>query len=386
MDLKKWVSRNQKLRDILIRKEIIKGTLNSRNKYLLANFSGTAQGKDIEKRTALINDFFRIKINVKAFSEAEMKKIGKNLVDFSNSQEVSNALRDEFDMPEWAYLTMKNRPLVDYNNVLIYQLKGCNIFCPWCYVDDINKNSKKDNNSDYFSISEIVDVFQEERKKQPLYMIRPSGGEPTLAVEQWLEVLRELEKRGIEKEVYIQGDTNLTTGHFIESLEKTNQIKKNILNEIGGYKNFGVLCSFKGTDAESFLKACGFVKKDGTQNINYSFLEKERWYSFEKLIKSGIDAYPFIYNPNPESLESFIEKGIRKFSENFLLKTRMFKLKLYDPEKERYQKQGKNPENEQTRLNEDYEKSYEILDNLVQKRFGIPYGSTSRAGIKLELK
>ena len=64
----------------------------------------------------------------------------------------------------------------------------------------------------------------------------------------------------------------------------------------------------------------------------------------------------------------------------------MFKLKLYDPEKERYQKQGKNPENEQTRLNEDYEKSYEILDNLVQKRFGIPYGSTSRAGIKLELK
>jgi len=376
MNLEKWINHCDNLRSNLIANE------GGANKYLLANFSGTSQQKDIEKRTALIGDFCRIKINVKSFDEKEMQKQGKRVVDFSNYSEVFSALRDEFDMPQWAHLALMNRPLKDFQNIFIYQLKGCNIHCPWCYVDDINKNNQK-GNGEFFSVSEIVDLFEQERKKQQLYMIRPSGGEPTLAIEQWGEMLSEIKKRGLEKEVYVQGDTNLTTGHFIESLESKNKIAENLLEKISKFDNFGVLCSFKGTDTESFLKAVGFVKSDGSANRDYSFLEDERWFSFSKLVKAGIDAYPFIYDSNPETITNFMEKGAEKFGSGFYLKTRLFKLKLYGPEKDRLAKIGKDPLEEQKRLDDNFEKSYKILNEIIQTKLGVPYGAIPRKGIKL---
>ncbi len=54
MNLKGWVEYCYSLRTNLIKKE------NGINKYLLTNFSGTSQQKDIEKRTALIGDFCRV--------------------------------------------------------------------------------------------------------------------------------------------------------------------------------------------------------------------------------------------------------------------------------------------------------------------------------------
>jgi len=378
MDLKEWVNYCSKLRSLLMKND------NGVNKYLLANFSGTSQQKDIEKRTPLIGDFYRVKINVKAFDEKEMGKKDLPVVDFTDYQQVSDGLRDEFDMPQWAHLTLHNRPLQDFNNILISQIKGCNLRCPWCYVDDSNKNSIQGGGAEYFSVPEILDVFEKERKKQPLYMIRPSGGEPTLAIEQWPEFLRELRKRGLEKEVYMQGDTNLTTGHFIEYLEDKGEIEPNLLEKVAEFKNQGILCSFKGTDTESFLRASGMTHHNGIPNMEYGFLEQERWYSFGKLIDAGIDAYPFIYDPNPETLKWFMEEGADKFGNGFYLKTRLFKLKLYGPEKERYAKIGKDPEKEQERLDNNFEQSCDILNDLIQRKLGVPYGAIPRTGIQLE--
>jgi hypothetical protein len=217
-------------------------------------------------------------------------------------------------------------------------------------------------------------------------MIRPSGGVPTLAIEQWNEMLSEIKKRGLEKEVYVQGDTNLTTGHFIDYLEDRGEIEDNYLEKISKFSNFGILCSFKGTDTGSFLKAIGMTHRNGSPNMEYSFLEKERDYTFAKLVKAGSDVYPFIYDSNPETITEFMENGARKFGPGFYLKTRLFKLKLYGPEKERFAKIGKNPEEEQKRLDDNFKKSYDILSNLVQTKLGVPYGAIPRTGIKLEVK
>ncbi len=379
MDLERWIDRCYSLRKNIIRKE------NGVNKYLLANFSGTSQQKDIEKRTALIGNYCRVKINVKAFDEKEMLKQNKPVMDFTDYSKVSDALRDEFDMPQWAHLNLMNRPLKDFTNTFLFQSKGCNVHCPWCYVDDINKNGQK-GNGEFFSTKEIVDLFEEERKKQPLYMIRPSGGEITHAIEQWYETLKEIKKRGLEKEVYVQADTNLTTGHFIDHLEKEEIIEKNLLKKISKFDNFGILCSFKGTDTESFLKAIGMTKKDGSPNMAFKFLEEERWYTFSKFVEAGLDAYPFIYDSNPDTLTDFMEEGARRFGNGFYLKTRMFGLKLYGPEKERFAKIGKNPDEQQKRLDDNFKKSYEILSDLIQKKLGVPYGAIPRTGIKLEVK
>ncbi|MFH0831578.1 MAG: radical SAM protein [archaeon] len=362
-----------KLRNNVARKN--KGVL----EILLANFSGTEQQKDIEARTPVVNDFFRVKINIKAFDEKEMQKRGLHAVDFHNNVEVFDAMTREFDMPYWAFVKLKNVPLADLQNTFIYQLKACNIHCPWCYVDDKNKNGVQDNNSRFFSIPEIVDVFEEKRKEQKLYNLRPSGGEPTLVVEQWLELLREVKKRGLGKDVYVQGDTNLTTGHFIDSIEEKGEIEKDLLEKVAEHENFGLLCSFKGTDLESFLEAAGMPEQ-------YSFLEEERWYAFEKLLKAGVDAYPFIYNPNPSSVKQFMEKGAGKFGEGFYLKTWILPLKLYGPEKERLARKGVNPADYQKQLDDRFSKSEEIMQGLIWKEYGLNYKAVPRTGIKLEVR
>lgn len=342
---------------------------------LLANFSGTEQQKDIERRTPVINDFFRVKINIKAFDGEEMQKKGMHAVDFHDNEAVFNAMREEFDMPYWAFAKLKTVPLKDLKNTFIYQLKACNLYCPWCYVDDANKNGKEGNNARFFSIPEIFDFFEEERKKQKVYNFRPSGGEPTLAVEQWLETLKELEKRGLDKEVFIQGDTNLTTGHFLDFLEKEREIEKNLLEKIASYENFGVLCSFKGNDTASFWEATGADPE----------LHQEQFYSLKKLVKAGIDCYPFIYDANPETLERFMEKGAGIFGGGFYLKTWIFPLKLYGPEKERLKAQGKNPELCQKRLDENFSRANEIMQDFIWKKYGVNYKAASRTGIKLKV-
>ncbi|MCL5018758.1 MAG: radical SAM protein [Candidatus Pacearchaeota archaeon] len=382
MDLKKWVEHCYSLYN----KINCIDTKTGEKKYLLANFKGTSQQKDIEQRTALIGDYFRIKINSKAFDDDEMRRQGKELMNFKDNEKVFGALRNEFDMSYWAFHALHNAKLQDYNRVFISQIKGCNIFCPWCYVDDANKNCLENNGAAYFSMKEILNAFREERKKQTLNCIRTSGGEPTLAPFQWMDMLTLLDIKGLSKEVFFQGETNLTTGHFLDFLEENNDVSEYFFEKIGNYRNFGVLCSFKGTDTESFLKASGLTNKDGTPNKEYAFLDDERWYSFDKLVRAGIDAYPFIYDPNPETLESFMEKGAKKFGDEFYLKTWIFPLKLYGPEKERMEAKGLDPKIEQKRLDDNFAKSKEIMQEIIYKKFGVNYQAIPRTGMELQLE
>jgi hypothetical protein len=215
-------------------------------------------------------------------------------------------------------------------------------------------------------------------------MFRISGGEPTLAAEQWLEALRGFRNRNLENEIYIQSDTNLTTGHFIDYLQSENVLEKNYLEKVSEFKNFGVLCSFKGTDTAGFLKSVGL--KAGSSKTEYSTLEYERWYSFSKLVEAGIDAYPFIYDPNPETVEKFMEKGASMFGDGFYLKTWAYPLKLYGPEKERVNNMGKNPEEYQRELDNNFKRSKEVLQNIIWKKFGINYQAIPRTGIELRIK
>ena len=387
MDIENWVNYCSNLRKGVVSK-------GENTKFLLTNFLGTKQQKDIEKRTPLIQDFFRIKINVKGWDEKEMEKIGKKPVDFSDMGAVFQTMRDEFDIPYWPFFNTereshKEQPLENlkkYNNVFVYQINACNLFCPWCYVDDKNKEGRTNNNSRFFSMSEIIDVFEEERKKQDIYIFRISGGEPTLAVEQWLEALTGLRSRGLEKDIYIWGDTNLTTGHFIDHLQSEGELDKNLLEKVGEFPNFGVLCSFKGTDPESFLRATGLMKINGSVEDKYSFLEEERWYSFSKLVKAGIDAYPFIYDPNPNTIEKFMEKGAKMFGEDFYLKAWISRLKLYGPEKERLKHIRKNPEDYQKELDYNFNRSKEVMQDIIWRKLGINYQAISRTGIELKVK
>ena len=357
-----------RLRNNLMKKE------DGKLKVLVANLAETRQ-KDIDRGRGLIAEHFRAKIDVLPWKlDANFEWTKDNII---------KSMADQFDMPSWAWHALENgreinKEIEKYRDNFIYQIKGCNINCPWCYVDEINKNGLPGDYSEWFSIPEIIDTFEKTRaerknsKEGELNRIRPSGGEATIVIEQWLENLKELEKRNLSKEIFVQNDSNLTTGHFLDDLERKGEIEPNILQKIGEYKNLGLLASFKGTDEKNFTEN---TRADGK-------LIEESIYSFKKYVKAGIDTYPFFYNPNPDTLESFLERLAKEVGDNVFLKSRVFRLKIYDPLKLRFGSQEK-VEAYIKELNENYLKAEEKMREIMHKKFGLEYKSGLRVGIKL---
>lgn len=366
------------LRSNVVKKEKEKGFpgfFKKRNlKILLSNFEETRKQK--YQFAEVVESFFRRKINVKYFDEQYMKDKGRQVADFSDNNAVLNGLREDFDMPLWAFLNLGRGNFADYNRPFIYQLKACNLRCHYCYADDVNKNAKEDSGSRFFSIPEILNAFEEYRKVKPLYTIRPSGGEPTLAVEQWLELVKEIKKRGEQDNVYIQGDTNLTTGHFIDFLEQNGEIEKNLLEKVADFGRFGLLCSFKGTDVENFVENTGAPAD----------LFEEQFYTFKKYVKVGIDCYPFLYNPNPKTIKNFLERLASEVSENVYLKTGVFPLRIYEPVRIRLANQGIDVEEYKKKIDQNFARSREKMQEIIWEKYHINYQAFMRTGIQLKAK
>ena len=80
--------------------------------------------------------------------------------------------------------------------------------------------------------------------------------------------------------------------------------------------------------------------------------------------------------------------------ENFLLKTRVFPTKIYGPTEERLKNIAKKEDMEpgvvlnwfsrKWRIN--YIRACEILDQMLQERYGLRYKEVERPGIKISLK
>ncbi|MEM5853540.1 MAG: radical SAM protein [Candidatus Aenigmatarchaeota archaeon] len=343
-------------------------------KLLLANFEGSVQQKDIEKRTSLIESFFRLKVDVPAWEDPNFN--------WQDKEMIMNSMADRFDMPSWALYRLEGRAelcedLKKYNKVFIYQMKGCNFHCPYCYVDDYNKDGIQDANSRFLSIEEIIQAFLRNRDNM-LNRIRPSGGEPSLVPEQWLYLLEKLEDYELSKEVHVQSDTNLSTGHFMDDMEKRGEIDRNLLKDVAGYRNFSLLTSFKGTDPENFLENTRSKKE---------FFE-EQFYSFSKYLEAGIDVYPFLYNPNPNSLESFMDRFEKEFGKEICKKVWIFRIKIYDVTGKRLKNEAKamslDPEAYVKRYEEEWEKNFveseKIMERIMKERFGVNYKKVLRVG------
>ena len=346
-------------------------------KLLLARLEGSTQQTDIE--IPLINRFFRIKEDVKKFKDPNF--------DWKNEESVMKAILERFDMPTWALYRLRGRKelspeLKDFNDVFVYQTKTCNLRCPYCYVDDDLKDGRKNKNAEFFSISQILEAFYEERERRekvrrerevdengrlilPLNRIRPSGGEPSLVPEQWKNLLEKLEADGLSKEVYVQSDTNLTTGHFIEFLERKKEIEKGLLQQIGSFKNFGLLASIKGTDSKNYARNTGVPIKLAEK------LVEETLYTLGKYVDSGVDAYPFLYNPNPETLEEFLDRLKENLGKNILKKTWVYPLNLYNVTKERLRKiarrRGDNEEEYVRRYEKEWKENFLRAEEIMRK-------------------
>lgn len=381
-------------RGIELRKTLVKD-----DKVLCVDFEKTVQKQDLTKghfKDEATGTYpYRAKINIKHINDEWRAKNSLpplKMSDFSDKESlyraIKEALDEEFDIPLW-FLRKAGDDLENisvYDMAVTYQIKGCDYHdgnksggCVYCFVDN-KSNSGEPEDGTYLSVKNIVDSFQSISKKIGTKVIRTSGGEPTLVLDHILSLYEEMERRGIDP-ILAQFDTNLSTGKLIEYFEEEGVYEKNILEKIA-YYDPKVLVAFKGTSDESI-----------SQNVQAGCTVDDQTYSLTKLVKAGLDVYPYIYNPDPKTLESFINRLEGRF-ENMLPKIHIGQLKVYTPTRERValiaQDMGRKPKDLLSlygaEWNSNYEKSCEIMNSLCLQRLGVRYKEIERPFVKIKLK
>jgi uncharacterized Fe-S cluster-containing radical SAM superfamily protein len=375
---------------------------------LVADFTDTLQGKDTSKVLELMpntstGDYvFRAKINVKDIDPAAAEVYGKQFFDVEKASEaeVESHLRvQEFDFPLW----FKHNPgfsmhrAMDYNAPFVFQVGGCNFHdggprdgCWYCFVDDPSNNGVIERGKSFLTADETIDSMLAAREKirgfykslgkdVAMRVLRASGGEPIIVLDWILNLWRQAAKRGVD--FVGQLDTNLSTGPVVDFFEKEGVFELHSLEKLAEHP-VKALTALKGTD-EANLQA----------NVqSYTTMEAQK-YSLKRIVSAGLDIYPQLYNPNPETLRTFLA-DFDKDIKNLSLRIHIGPLKLYGPNKARLvleaQRLGVDSEKfvqeKKKEWDENYARGCEIMDNYLHERYGVRYKQVTRSDVRLKLQ
>ena len=223
----------------------------------------------------------------------------------------------------------------DVMETQVFQIASCNVSCWYCFVPD-NLKKASECHSKWFSTSEMIDLFQRDCKG--IHVLDLSGGNPELVPEWIYHVMKELERRKIDNQVYLWSDDTLTTSYFFDYLRESQ------IDYIKRYKNYGKVCCFKGFDSNSF---------SFNSRLPQEFFDKQ-FENFKRYFELGLDLYGYVTFTTNNIAD--IEEKISKFLNRLrgihpLLPLRIVPLKIsvFTPMKDRlnlaYTNAVKNQEN-----------------------------------------
>jgi uncharacterized Fe-S cluster-containing radical SAM superfamily protein len=280
---------------------------------LISNFGRSS----VTSESGFINPIFRIFTPVKPEKGRKLNSLyGKNF----------NAYKDTLmDYPTIIQFKLGKVGSVDwsaYNRLISIHTSLCPINCWHCYLEECLKaecafcgldgtcdeNSEKRIKSlqiskDWFSAKNILSAFLEQRKEdksKALFsnVLRITGGEPLLVPNLILEILQELEKLGLNKEIFVWTETNLIPLCTLD--EQGDIIPDDLLNRLGKFKNFCIHPCFHGISANDFKENTGETIDNYDALIN----------GLGRLIQADIDVYPTFGGNvnNPDAIEHFYQK------------------------------------------------------------------------------
>ncbi len=125
----------------------------------------------------------------------------------------------------------------------VFQNASCNWRCWYCYVPFplLNADPGK---AEWVSPGELIDRYLEVDDRPSV--IDLTGGQPDL-VPEWVPwMMEELQGRGLQDEVYLWSDDNLSNDYFWRYLSEAQR------EIVYRYGNYGKVLCFKGFDEESF--------------------------------------------------------------------------------------------------------------------------------------
>lgn len=174
----------------------------------------------------------------------------------------------------------------------VFQNSVCNWRCWYCFVDFklLSGNSK---HSGFKTCKELLDLFLQE--PNPPKVIDLTGGQPDLTPEWVLWMMEALVEKGLEKEIYLWSDDNLSNDYFWKYLSDYQ------IDLIQNYEMYGRVCCFKGIDEASFC----------INTMAEPILYENQFNLVERLTSLNIDLYFYITLTAPTQTD--FESAVPRF-------------------------------------------------------------------------
>lgn len=203
----------------------------------------------------------------------------------------------------------------------VFQLSACDFRCWYCFVD-YNRLSANLKFSKYFTADELLDMFIKQENRPNV--IDLSGGQPDLVPEWTLWTMEALQRRGLNNEIFLWSDDNLSSHNFWKFITKKQ--RKYVVR----YKKYSRVGCFKGYDESSF--------SFNTHAPPELFIQQFEIY--KDLLKEGFDMYAYVtftaipHDRLRSSMVRFVDK-LQKIHPNLPLRTIPLKIEIFTPAKNR---------------------------------------------------
>ena len=199
----------------------------------------------------------------------------------------------------------------------VFQNAVCNWRCWYCFVpfELLSANHK---HAAWLSAAGLLDLHLDQ--PEPPRVIDLSGGQPDLTPEWVPWMIQEIQSRGLEREIYLWSDDNLSTDYFWRSLSTSE------IDLVGSAKNYGRVCCFKGFDEGSF----------SFNTLADKSLFSRQFELFRRFVDLGIDVYAYATLTSPtadrivDRMRSFVDR-LQTVHENLPLRTVPLEIQIFAP-------------------------------------------------------
>ena len=208
-------------------------------------------------------------------------------------------------------------PSVDFLRAQVFQNAVCNWRCWYCFVpfDLLSANHK---HSAWLTARELLDLHLSQ--PEPPQVLDLTGGQPDLTPEWVPWMIREVKSRGMENEVYLWSDDNLSTDYFWSFLSASE------IDLVADAKNYGRVCCFKGFDETSF----------SFNTLAEGSLYLRQFELFRQFVDLGIDVYAYVTLTSftadrlIDRIKAFVDK-LQGIHQNLPLRTVPLEIQVFSP-------------------------------------------------------
>lgn len=198
-----------------------------------------------------------------------------------------------------------------------FQNAACNWRCWYCFVP-FNLLAADETRSAWVTAQGLVSMFADLPDRPSV--IDLTGGQPDL-VPEWVPwTMSALEDQGLESQVYLWSDDNLSNDYFWRYLSKRE------IEQVARWPRYGRVCCFKGFNRESFAFNTAADEE----------LFDRQFELFSRLLTLGLDLYAYVTLTTPtlngvrDDVARFVDR-LQEIDANLPLRTVPLRIETFSP-------------------------------------------------------